>query len=334
MKKGKIFGCAAMAALATIALASCGSKGADYEVGILQYATHTALDKATDGFKKALEDKLPEGKTINFTYKNPEGDAATMLTMANSLVRKSDLVMGNATPAAVQLKSSAATEGKNKLPILFTSTTDPIDAGLVTAWSGASHTENVTGTSDINPIEAQVNLIFDFDSTVDKVGVLYTVSEPNSKVQCDQFKEYLTAHYNSCDVLEKTVSQQSEISSSVSKLISDGCDAIYLPTDNLMASNITTITNVTNPAKVPVYCGESGMVESGGTMTLSISYYELGYTTGLQAAEILYDGKSAKDIDVVAQTEADKMEFAYNNSAMNTMGLTFTNEFKTKYNIA
>ena len=101
-----------------------------------------------------------------------------------------------------------------------------------------------------------------------------------------------------------------------------------------MASNITTITNVTNPAKVPVYCGESGMVESGGTMTLSISYYELGYTTGLQAAEILYDGKQAKDIDVVAQTESEKMEFAYNNSAMNTMGLTFTNDFKTKYNIA
>lgn len=333
MKKRIFFGCAAMAALATVALVSCGKSKADYEVGILQYATHTALDKATEGFKQALKDKCPEGKKIKFTVKNPEGDAATMLSMANSLVRNSDLVLGNATPAAVQLKSSAATEGKTSLPILFTSTTDPIDAGLVSAWSGSAHAENVTGTSDINPIEAQADLIFDYDASVDKIGFLYTISEQNSKVQCDQFVEYLSANYATCQTEVLTVSDQSTISSSVSKLINDGCDAIYLPTDNLMASNITTITNVTTPANVPVYCGESGMVESGGTMSLSISYYELGYTTGEQAASILYDGVSASSIDVVAQTDGKKMEFAYNAAAMTSMGLTFTAEFKNKYSI-
>ncbi|MCR5705226.1 MAG: ABC transporter substrate-binding protein [Acholeplasmatales bacterium] len=333
MNKRKLLGCAAMAALATVALASCGSN-ADYEVGILQYATHTALGKATDGFKQALKDKLPEGDTIKFTVKNPEGDASTMLTMANTLVRNSDLVLGNATPAATQLVSSAATEGKTDLPILFTSVTDPVSAGLVTAWSGSTHTENVTGTSDINPIEAQADLIFDYDSTVDKIGFLYNISETNSQVQCEAFTEYLTANYQSCTTETETVSEQSQISSAVTKLINDGCDAIYLPTDNLMASNITTITNVTNPAKVPVYCGESGMVENGGTMSLSISYYELGYTTGEQAAEILFNGKSAKDVDVVAQTDASKMEFAYNSDAMTAMSLTFTSDFKTKYNIA
>ena len=334
MRKTKLLLSLGVATLAGLSLASCSKDSADIEVGILQYTTHTALDKATNGFKEALTKKAEEaGKTIKFVYKNPEQDQASMLTMANQLVRDCDLVLGNATPAATQLISSRQTEGKLDLPILFTSVTDPVSAGLVSAMSGSTHTENVTGTSDLNPVSAQMDLIKNFDSNVDKIGFIYNVSETNSKVQVDSCKEYLKSKYPSIEIDEKNVNEQGQISATTSALISDGCDAIYIPTDNLMASNMTTITNVTNPAKVPVFTGESGMVDSGGTMTISISYYELGYTTGEQAAQILFDGKSASSIDVVTQTDASKMEFAYNASAMTQMNLTFTDEFKTKYSI-
>ncbi len=339
MRKTKLLLSLGVATLAGLSLASCSKDSADIEVGILQYTTHTALDKATNGFKEALTKKAEEaGKTIKFVYKNPEQDQASMLTMANQLVRDCDLVLGNATPAATQLISSRQTEGKLDLPILFTSVTDPVSAGLVSAMSGSAHTENVTGTSDLNPVSAQMDLIKNFDSTVEKIGFIYNVSETNSEVQVDSCKEYLKSKYPSIEIEEKNVNEQGQISATVTSLIKEdkdhkACDAIYIPTDNLMASNMTTITNVTNPAKVPVFTGESGMVDSGGTMTISISYYELGYTTGEQAAQILFDGKSASSIDVVTQTDASKMEFAYNASAMTQMNLTFTDEFKTKYSI-
>lgn len=333
MKKIKGLAIAALSLASVAALTSCGKKSsADYNVGVLQYLTIPALDKATDGFKKAIEDKCPEGKKVKFTVKNPETDASTMLTMSNQLVRKCDLVLGNATPAATQLISSATTEGKNDLPILFTSVTDPVGAQLVSATSGAGHIENVTGTSDMNPIAQQVEMIFDFDSTVDKIGIIYNISETNSKTQCDAFKAYIDANYPGVEVKERTVSEQTQISSTVTTLVnSDSCDALYIPTDNLMAGNISTITNVTNPKHVPVYCGESGMVGDGGTMSLSISYYELGYTTGEMAAQILFEGKKASEIDVQSQTDLSKMEFVYNADAMASMGLTFTDAFKTKY---
>ena len=333
MKKIKLGFLLATAALSGVALASCSSKDKDtYEVGVLQYVTHVALGKATDGFKKAILDKCPEGKKVNFTVKNPEADASSLLTMANQLVRSSDLVMGNATPAATQLISSAVTEGKN-LPILFTSVTDPVGAGLVSANSGANHKENVTGTSDMNPIDQQAEMVFDFDSSVDKIGIIYNISETNSKTQCDAFEKYVKEHHSECAVITRTVSEQTQISATVTKLVEDGIDALYVPTDNLMAANVSTITNVTNPKKIPVYGGEGGLVDSGATMSLSISYYELGYTTGLQAAQILFEGKLAKDIDVVSQTDTSKMEFVYSKEAMTAMGLTFTDAFKTKYGV-
>ncbi len=334
MKNIKKLCAASIALLFAVTITSCSAKDLNtFEVGILQYATHPALGKATDGFKKALEDKVPSGKKVNFTVLNPEGDATNTLTMANQLVRKSDLVLGNATPAATQLISSAATEGKNDLPILFTSVTDPVGAHLVSANSGAGHKENVTGTSDMNPIDQQVDMIFDFDSSVDKVGFIYNVSEVNSKTQCDEFKKSLKAKHPNCEVSERTVSDQTQISATVKKLIDEGCDCLYVPTDNLMAANVSTITNETNLAKIPVYGGESGLVDSGATMSLSISYYELGYTTGEMAAKILYEGVKANTIDVVSQTDTSKMEFVYSKGAMELMGLTFNDAFKTKYKV-
>ena len=333
MKKTKIGLIAAMALFAGVSLTSCG-ESADFKVGILQYVTHDALNKATEGFKAELEAKAKAaGKKISFVVKNPEADNAQLGTMATQLVRSCDLVLGNATPAATQLVTARATEGKTNLPILFTSVTDPVDAKLVSSMK--NHKENVTGTSDLNPIEKQFEMMFDVDDEIDKIGFLYTVSEPNSKVQCDTAIEWLKSEkgFTDSNIFVQTVSDQSGISAATTKLCNDGCDFIYLPTDNLMAANMTTITNVTNDKHVPTMCGEESMVTNGGTFTISISYEQLGHTTGEMAAKILFEGKKASEIDAVVTDDATKMVSLVNMNAVRSYGITLSDAFKTKYKI-
>lgn len=338
MKKFRIMAIASLAFASAFALASCNKddgsvKDKDsYNIGILQIVSHDALDKATQGFKDYINANKPADKTVTYDFQNPQGDQATLLTMSNKLVKKCDLVLGNATPAATQLVSSAKGLGKKKRPILFTSVTDPVDAKLVSAWD--SHKgEYVSGTSDINPVEAQIEMMFEIDPTVDKVGFLYNISETNSETQCNTAKTYLTKNHSAVATMTQTVSAQNEITGAANALVNAGCDFIYVPTDNLMAANVTTITNVTDTKKVPLICGEEGMVTSGGTFTFSIDYYELGRTTGRQACEILFEKKSIDEVAVVAQTDSSKMKFAYNAQAVEKMGLTLSQEFKTKYNI-
>lgn len=333
MKKIKYLFLAIFALVCVFGVTSCGKK-ADYTVGILQYATHIALDKATEGFKQEIIDNVPEGKTVKFIVKNPEGDSTTLTTMATQLVRDCDLVMGNATPAAVALKTAAATQGKTNLPILFTSTTDPVAEKLV--LNPLAPEGNVTGTSDLNPIEKQMDLIIDFNTETDKIGFIYSASESNSAVQCDTAIAYLKEQLSWTDsqIVVKTVPDQSAISSTVSQLIAEGIDALYIPTDNLLASNMTTVSNVTNPAKIPVYCGESGMVDNGGTMALSINYTALGKTTGTMAAKILFENVGISKIPVGYQTNASDFEFAVNTEALTAMGLTFSETFLQKYNVS
>ena len=321
------------AVICLFAVASCG-KSADYTIGILQYATHDALDYATQGFKEKVNELIPEGKTVKFIVKNPEGDQASMTTMASSLVRKCDLVLGNATPAATALKAASITEGKTDLPILFTSVSDPVDAKLVASLSNPGG--NITGTSDINPIEQQVDLMLDLKGNDCKIGFLYSADEPNSEVQCNEAKAYLTSKgFKSNNIVTKTVQDNNSITPMATALCSgsDKVDIIYIPTDNRLASNVSQVTNTTTPAKVPVICGEGSMVKNGGTLSLSISYIELGKTTGEMAAEILFEGKAPSSIPVEAQTDVSKFEFTINNEALTAMSITLSDEFKAKYNI-
>lgn len=331
MKKAKFLLTATTAVLGLCAVTSCGTS-ADYTIGVLQLMTHDALGAATDGFKDYINENTPDGKTVEIIVKNPENDTTSMQTMANQLVRKCDIVMGNATPAITQLVTSRATEGLNDLPLLFTSVTDPVTSNIIPSLTSRSG-YNITGTSDINPVEAQIELMFEINPNTAKIGYLYNISETNSKAQCDMADAYLTTYHSICESVTKTVSEQSQIAAAAQYLVNQGCDFIYLPTDNLMASNMSTISNVTNPAGVPLICGESGMVTNGGTFTYSISYYELGRLTGQMACDILFNGKKADDIEVVGLTDASKMEFAYNGSAINQLNLNLSDEFKNKYNI-
>lgn len=343
-RKFKLFSLFGAFALSAVALASCGggNKGAidtsksEFNVGILQLATHDALGAATTGFKDYINNHTPEGKSVTFTFKNPEGDAPTLLAMANQLVRDCDLVLGNATSAITQLVSSAATEGLTRKPLLFTSVTDPVTSNIVLDW--ANHPGVfITGTSDINPVQAQMELAFEAgcakDGTVDKIGFLYNIGEINSRTQCDMAINYLATAHPTCQTAIQTVSESNQISAAAQALVNAGCDYIYLPTDNMIASNVSAVTNITNPAKVPVMCGEEGMVNSGGTFTYSISYYELGMLTGKMACQIMFEGISADLIAIEGLTDASKMSFACNTDAITAMGLQLSQEFKTKYNI-
>ncbi len=317
-------------ALATSALAltSCNKTKADYTIGILQYVSHNALDNASEGFKEAIKAKIPSGKTVEFVELNPQADATANQTMAAKLVRECDLVLGNATPAAQQLIAARATEGKLDLPLLFTSVTDPVAANLI---SDTNRNNNVTGTSDMNPVEDQMEMIFDLDPSVDKVGFLYTVSEINSQTQCEIATDYLALNHSDVTTETQTFAEASGINTAVTKLVNDGCDCIFLPTDNIVASNIPSVTNITNPAKVFTLAGEENMVSAGATITLSVNYKELGKTTGDMAIDILINGKDADEIEVEMQNELSKYIFAKNDAALQACDLTLSEAFKTKY---
>lgn len=319
-------------ALATSALAltSCNNTKADYTIGVLQFGNFSALNDATSGFKAGFEAKLPKDKSVKFEVMNANQDTVAQQTMATKLVRDCDLVLGNATPCAQQLVSSREIEARMDLPLLFTSVTDPIAAGLV---SETNRNNNVTGTSDINPVEQQLEMIFDVDPTVDKIGMIYNSSEVNSQAQANIARAYIEANYPSVDFEVKTFADVTSIGATTTNLVNDGCDCIYLPTDNSVAANVGTITNITNPKGVFTLAGEAGMVSDGATLTVSINYYELGKTTGEMAASILIDGKDPDTIEVGKQTELDKFTFSKNDQALQYCGITLSDEFKTKYGV-
>ncbi len=323
--------CGLLLTICVLFSASC-KKDADYEVGILQLVTHGALDAATEGFKEAVLEELPEGKTVNFTVLNPEGDPTSMATMATKLVRESDLVMGNGTDAAIALKTAATNESLDT-PILFTSVTDAVTANLVS--SNEKPGGNVTGTSDLNPVSKQIDLIVDlYDGDKDiTIGFLYTTSEVNSEVQVEAAKEYALEVGLSEDNLKViTVADQASITPTLTNAI-DKIDALYIPTDNMLASNMGTVSNVTKPAGVPVICGEENMVKSGGLVTLSVNYKTLGITTGEMACDILFEGKTPTNMPVLMQDKVEDFTFVLNEEYLKDSKFVLSDDFKTKYSI-
>lgn len=304
------------------AFTSCGgNKGV--VVGVLQTATHSALDNAKDGFIEAL--KANGYADAEFVVKNPEGDQTTMNTMATDLVRKSDIVLGIGTPAAVALQSARDAE-QIDVVVLFTAVTDPVSAGLMT---DVNKPTDITGTNDMNPVADQVDLILELASGITKLGVLYNVAEPNSKVQAEMVKAQ--AATKNVEVVVKTVSEAIEISAATTALIqSDGVQAIYLPTDNLIAANMPAVGAVADELGVPTVAGESGMVAAGGTITYSINYKSLGYLTGEMAAKIL----SGTPCSEVPSTSVDEsgLEVAINEASIEKLGIEVPESIKDKLN--
>ena len=312
--------------LSAFSAVSCNGNDDNNEkvtVGILLTATHSALNDAKDGFIEAL--KANGYEDAEFVVKNPEGETTTMNAMATELVRKSDIVLGVGTPAAVALQSARDAE-EIDITVLFTAVTDPISVGLMT---DASKPTDITGTNDMNPVADQVDLILELAPGIKKIGVLYNVAEANSLVQSEMVKAQ--AAKKNVEVVVKTVSEASEITAATTALIqTEGVGAIYLPTDNLIAANIPAVSGVCDELKVPTICGESGMVAAGGTITYSINYKSLGYLTGEMAAKIL-SGTPCSEVPSTS-VDASGLEVVINEDSIAKLGIEVPLSIKDKLN--
>lgn len=252
----------------------------EYVVGICQLVRHDALDAATKGFQDALKEELEkEGRSVKFEYQNAQGDPITCTTIMNSFISQDvDLIMANAT-AALQA-AYAATE---VIPILATSITEYGVALEIDGFNGVVG-GNVSGTSDLAPLEEQANMIVELLPSAKKIGILYCAAEPNSKYQAKEVTKYLTAAGKT--VKEYSFSDTNDVRTVVSTAVSE-IDCLYIPTDNTAASCGELIDSVCSANDIPVFAGEEGICKGCGFATLSISYYNLGVETGKMAAKVL-----------------------------------------------
>ena len=259
-----------------------------YTIGICQLVQHEALDAATQGFKDALTEKL--GDNVKFNEQNANGESTNCTTICTGFVAEGvDLILANATGAL-----QAAGAATSTIPILGTSVTDYATALSMDNWTGATGT-NISGTSDLAPIDQQEAMLKEMVPDVKQVGIVYCSAEANSKYQATLFEEALTA--DGVAFKEYSAADTNEISTVVSTAVTE-CDVLYIPTDNTMASSTETVKNIVVPAGIPVIAGEEGICKGCGVATLSISYYDLGYTTGEMAYEILVDGADVSTMDV------------------------------------
>ena len=299
---------------ACLALASCNEDNSTgYTVGIIQLAPHPALDSATQGFKDALSAKLEEaGKTVEFKYQNAQGEVPTCSTIVNSFVsEKVDLIMANATAALYSAYSATAT-----IPILGTSITEYGVALKLDNFSGTVG-GNVSGTSDLAPLTEQAEMMVDTLGlkSGDKVGLLFCSSEANSRYQVDVVKGYLSGKGIVCT--EYTFADSNDLQA-IAQNAANNNDAIYVPTDNVVASNTEIINNVCAPKKIPIFAGEQDTCKGCGYATLAISYYNIGKKTGEMAAEILLGTKNISEMPI-AYDEAPVKK--YSKSACENLGI-------------
>lgn len=275
----------------SLLLVSC-QKDDKINIGILQFVTADALDDARNGFIKSLEENgYVDGQNIRLTVENPETDNTKMVQQAKRLLRKNDLVLGIATPAAQALVNEAK-RTKSNVPILFTAVTDPVSAGLIS--SNEQPGGNVTGTNDLNPIAEQIALAKELLPEATKLGIIYTSSEDNSEIQANLAKTI--AESLGFSVTVKTITNVNQLQQVATSLVKE-VEIIYVPTDNTIASAIEILSNVLVTNKIPAVVGEENLVtQTMPALTIGINYYNLGLETGQQAVLILKDGKKPSEI--------------------------------------
>ncbi len=285
------------------------SSGATYTVGICQYAPHDALDAATQGFQDALTEAF--GDAVAFELQNAAGDTPTCATIANGFVSAGvDLILANAT-APLQ----AAVAATSDIPILGTSVTEYGVALGISDFNGVVGT-NVSGTSDLAPLDQQAAMVQEWFPDAKTVGLLYCSAEPNSQYQVDTVQAELEKLGYTCT--QYAFSDTNDMAS-VTQNAADNSDVIYVPTDNTCANNAGVIDNICRPAGVPIIAGEEGICGGCGVATLSISYYDLGVTTGEMAVKIL---TGEADISEMPIEYAPQFTKKYNEAICADLGLT------------
>ena len=325
-----------LAALMGLSLAACGGQSSapaqeskepeaaepaepaaqTFTIGICQLVQHPALDAATQGFKDAVVEALGEGN-VTFQEQNASGDSATCTTICGQFVTDGvDLIMANATPAL-----QAATAATGSIPILGTSVTEYGVALGIDGFDGTVGT-NVSGTSDLAPLDQQAAMVKELFPDAKNVGLLYCSGEANSQYQVDTVKGYLEDLGYACTLYSFVDSNDV---TSVTKSACDASDVLYIPTDNTAASNTEAINNVAKPAGVPIIVGEEGICAGCGVATLSISYYDLGVTTGKMAVKILTGESNVAEMPVEYAPQFTKK---YNADLANALGVTIPSDYE------
>lgn len=261
-----------------------------YTVGICQLVQHAALDAATQGFMDALTEKL--GDNVKFDLQNAQGETTMCSTIVTGFVANEyDLIMANATPALL-----AAVAATDTIPILGTSVTDYGTALAIDDMDATKGTGiNVSGTSDGVPAQQYADTVLELVPDAKNVAVLYCSAEPNSVLQADQFIACMDEKGVNTTVY--TFTDSNDIQAVVTTAV-EGADAMYIPTDNTAASNMTIISNVCGGVNLPVICGEEGMCGAGGLATVSISYYDIGHVCGEMAYDILVNGADVSTMPI------------------------------------
>ncbi len=281
-----------------------------YNIGICQLVQHEALDAATKGFKDVLTEKLGADH-VKFDEQNANGESTNCTTICTGFAASGvDLILANATGALQAASAATAT-----IPILGTSVTDYATALSIDDWTGSTGT-NISGTSDLAPIDEQAKMLLEMFPDVKQVGILYCSAEANSKYQATLFGNALTEA--GVAFKEYSAADTNEISTVCTTAISE-CDVLYIPTDNTMASSTETVKNIVVPAGIPVIAGEEGICKGCGVATLSISYEDLGRATGEMAYEILTQGADISTMDVRFAPNVTKK---YNAAICEELGIT------------
>lgn len=301
------------------AFAGCSKAGGSkkYTVGICQLVQHEALDAATKGFKEALTEKLG-ADNVEFVEQNAGGDSATCSTITNGFVSQGvDLIFANATPAL-----QAAMQSTNTIPIVGTSITDYATALDIdqSSWTGKTGI-NVTGSSDLAPLADQAAMFKEICPDAKTIGILYCSAEANSKYQADVVSSELTKLGYTVKVY--TVADTNEIASVTTTACSE-VDAIYVPTDNTLASATSAVNEIAEPAGIPIIAGEEGICKGCGVATLSISYENLGQVAGEMAADILQNGTNPADMEIKTATNLTKKYVA---DRAQKLGLTVPSDY-------
>lgn len=322
MKKGVKVLSVALAGM--IMLAGCGSKESSggsekdgektFKVGISQFAAHPSLDAATEGFKKALEEK---GIKVEYDEQNAQADMNNVQTIADNFVGdKVDLIFANATPSA-----TSALNATKDIPIIFTSVTDPVGSGLVKSFDQPG--DNITGTTDNHPEGTAKTINFITEEVKAKeIGVIYNSGEQNSVVQVEEVKKL--AEDKGSKLVEVSVSTSAEVKQAAESLVGR-VDAIYIPTDNTVVSALESVISVANSKKIPLFVGELDSMKKGAVAASGFEYFDIGYQSGLMAAEILSGNKKASEIPVELP---NSLTLIINKKAAEAQGLEVKDEWK------
>ena len=283
--------------------------GQTYTVGIIQQMQHVALDAATEGFQAALTEKL--GDSVSIEFENASGDPSNYSTIANNFVSQNvDLIMANGTSAL-----QAAASATSTIPILGTSITEYGVALGIDDFTGVTG-YNVSGTSDLAPLDQQAAMLQEWFPEAQTVGLLYCSAEPNSQYQVDTVQGYLEEAGITCT--QYSFSDSNDISAVATTACTEN-DVIYVPTDNTAANNAELLGNISLDTQTPIIAGEEGICRGCGVATLTISYYDIGYATGEMAYEILVNGADPAEMEI---QYAPQFTPKYNPDMCDAFGLT------------